>query len=74
LGLAADRGRPGTRFHGDAAERPFRQLAHAQRSQVAAAYSRSARLEERRRMMAHWADYLDALRKGAANVVALRAR
>lgn len=37
------------------------QLAHAQRSQVAAAYNRSARLEERRKMMIWWADYLDAL-------------
>jgi len=46
------------------------QLAHAQRSQVAAAYNRSARLEERRRMMQAWADYLDSLRDGA-NVVAL---
>lgn len=47
------------------------QLAHAQRSQVAAAYNRSARLEERRQMMQAWADYLDSLRDGA-NVVALR--
>lgn len=37
------------------------QLAHAQRSQVAAAYNRAARLEERRKMMTWWADYLDAL-------------
>lgn len=37
------------------------QLAHAQRNQVAAAYNRSARLEERRRMMQKWADYLDRL-------------
>ncbi|MFZ2208369.1 MAG: integrase arm-type DNA-binding domain-containing protein [Porticoccaceae bacterium] len=44
------------------------QLAHAQRSQVAAAYNRSARLEERRRMMQAWADHLDNLRKGAAVV------
>ena len=41
------------------------QLAHAQRSQVAAAYNRSARLEERRRMMEAWADYLDRLRDEA---------
>lgn len=47
------------------------QLAHAQRSQVAAAYNRSARLEERRRMMQAWADYLDSLRDGGAKVVAL---
>lgn len=48
------------------------QLAHAQRSQVAAAYNRSARLEERRRMLQAWADHLDSLRKGAA-VVPIRA-
>lgn len=48
------------------------QLAHAQRSQVAAAYNRSARLEERARMMQFWADYLDSLREGAA-VVPIRA-
>ena len=41
------------------------QLAHAQRSEVAAAYNRSARLEERRRMMQAWADYLDELKAGA---------
>lgn len=40
------------------------QLAHAQRSQVAAAYNRSARLKERKRMMQKWADYLDRLRAG----------
>jgi integrase len=45
------------------------QLAHAQRSEVAAAYNRSARLEERRRMMAAWADYLDALKDGEAHKV-----
>ena len=44
------------------------QLAHAQRSQVAAAYNRSARLEERRRMMQAWADYLDSLSDGASVV------
>jgi len=41
------------------------QLAHAQRNQVAAAYNRSARLDERKKMMQHWADYLDSLRQGA---------
>jgi integrase len=34
------------------------QLAHKQRNQVAAAYNRSARLEERREMMQAWSDYL----------------
>lgn len=38
------------------------QLAHAQRSQVAAAYNRSTRLQERRVMMQSWANYLDELR------------
>jgi integrase len=45
------------------------QLAHAQRSQVAAAYNRSARLQERIRMMQAWTDYVDALKRG--NVVSL---
>jgi len=47
------------------------QLAHAQKSQVAAAYNRSARLDERRRMMQAWADYLDSLRAGG-NVTPIR--
>ncbi len=47
------------------------QLAHAQRSQVAAAYNRSARLPERRKMMQAWADYLITLRTGAGKVVPL---
>jgi integrase len=34
------------------------QLAHKQRNQVAAAYNRSARLEERRKMMQAWSHYL----------------
>lgn len=37
------------------------QLAHKQRNQVAAAYNRSARLQEREKMMQSWADYLDSL-------------
>lgn len=49
------------------------QLAHAQRSQVAAAYNRSARLLERREMMQAWADHLDTLREGDQdNVVPIR--
>lgn len=47
------------------------QLAHAQRNQVAAAYNRSARLEERKHMMQAWSDYLDALAQGAP-VVSIR--
>jgi integrase len=42
-----------------------RQLAHAPRDQVRAAYNRAQYLEERRRMMQSWADYLDDLKAGA---------
>ncbi|WP_150047412.1 tyrosine-type recombinase/integrase [Methylomonas rhizoryzae] len=42
-----------------------RQLAHSPRDQVRAAYNRAQYLEERRRMMQAWADYLDGLRAGA---------
>ena len=42
-----------------------RQLAHAPRDQVRAAYNRAQYLDERRRMMQSWADYLDNLKKGA---------
>ena len=47
------------------------QLAHRQRNQVAAAYNRSARMEERTAMMQQWADYLDSLKRGG-KVVPLR--
>ena len=40
-----------------------RQLAHAQKDKVASAYDRAQFLEERRKMMQHWADYLDALER-----------
>jgi integrase len=42
-----------------------RQLAHAPRDNVRAAYNRAQYLEERRRMMQAWADYLDSLKNGA---------
>lgn len=42
-----------------------RQLAHAERNEVRAAYNRAEYLPERRQMMQAWADYLDALRTGA---------
>ena len=45
-----------------------RQLAHAPRDNVRAAYNRAQYLEERRRMMQDWADYLDTLKKGATSV------
>jgi integrase len=38
------------------------QLAHAERNEVRGAYNRAQRLDERRRMMQTWADYLDTLR------------
>ena len=44
------------------------QFARARNNQVGAAYDRSARIEERKRMMRAWADYLSALRKGATIV------
>jgi integrase len=42
-----------------------RQLAHAQRNTVAAAYNHAEYLAERKKMMQSWADYLYALRDGA---------
>jgi len=42
-----------------------RQLAHAERDDVRAAYNFAEHLPERRRMMQAWADYLDGLRSGA---------
>jgi integrase len=45
-----------------------RQLAHAPRDAVRAAYNRAQYLDERRRMMQSWADYIDSLRQGAAVV------
>ena len=42
-----------------------RQLAHAERNKVRAAYNRAQYMAERRTMMAAWADYLDALRTNA---------
>ncbi len=48
------------------------QLAHRERNEVRAAYNRAQRLEERRKMMQAWADYLDGLRSGG-NVVPFRA-
>lgn len=42
-----------------------RQLAHAERNKVAAAYNYAEYLPQRREMMQAWADYLDGLRTGA---------
>mgnify|MGYP001385162852 CR=1 FL=1 len=41
------------------------QLAHAVRDPNGRAYNRTKHLEERRKMMQAWADYLDTLREGA---------
>jgi integrase len=49
-------------WHRDAIER---QLAHAERDDVRAAYNFAEHLPERRRMMQAWADYLDGLKAGA---------
>ena len=46
-----------------------RQLAHAERNKVRAAYNRAQYMAERRKMMQAWADYLDALKAGAADKV-----
>jgi integrase len=51
-----------------------RQLAHLERNKVRAAYHRSEYLEDRRKMMQHWADYLDAIVQGAAVVSLHRGR
>jgi integrase len=42
-----------------------RQLAHAPRNKARASYNRAQHLQERRRMMQAWADYLEALKAGA---------
>jgi integrase len=49
-------------WHRDAIER---QLAHAERNNVRAAYNFAEHLPERRKMMQAWADYLDGLKAGA---------
>ena len=47
-----------------------RQLAHAERNAVSAAYNYAEHLPERRKMMQAWSDYLDAL-KGEADLVTI---
>jgi hypothetical protein len=39
-------------------------IAHAERNKVRAAYNRAQRLDERRKMMQAWGDYMDGLRAG----------
>ncbi|MHB1947072.1 MAG: tyrosine-type recombinase/integrase [Gammaproteobacteria bacterium] len=48
-----------------------RQLAHAERNNIRAAYNYAEYLVERRKMMQHWADYLDQL-ANSSNVVKLQ--
>lgn len=50
-----------------------RQLAHAERNNVRAAYNFAEFLPERRKMMQSWADYLDVLREGGKVVPMFRA-
>ena len=50
-----------------------RQLAHAEKNKIKAAYNRAEHLPERRKMMQAWADYLGALKQGA-DVVSITAR
>jgi integrase len=59
--------------HGFPVEWIEQQLAHAVRDANGRAYNRTKHLENRRRMMQTWADYLDTLRLGVDNVVPLRA-
>jgi integrase len=49
-------------FHSDMIER---QLSHAERNRIKAAYNRAQHLPERRLMMQAWSDYLDSLKNGA---------
>jgi hypothetical protein len=49
-----------------------RQLAHREKKLVRA-YDQGERLEPRRRIMQAWADYLDGLTAGGADVVNLKA-
>jgi integrase len=57
-------------WHRDAIER---QLAHAERDSVRAAYNYAEHLPERKRMMQAWADYLDGLAAGAVVIPFKRA-
>jgi hypothetical protein len=59
------------KWHPDAIER---QLAHAPRNKVRAAYNYAEHLPERRRMMQGWADLLDEFSEAARNRKATRRR
>jgi len=49
------------------------QLAHAVKDPNGRAYNRTAFIEDRRRMMQHWSDYLDGLKAGAKVIPLQRA-
>ena len=51
-----------TGFNPDVIER---QLAHCERNEVRGAYNRAEYLADRKKMMQHWADYLDSIEAGA---------
>ena len=50
-----------------------RQLAHTEKDKVRASYNRAEYLDERRRMLQHWADFMDSLQDDA-DVVSFRKR
>lgn len=50
------------------------QLAHQERNQVSAAYNFATYIPQRRKMMQHYADHLDALRAGASVIPLKRGR
>lgn len=49
-----------------------RQLAHAERNKVRAAYNRATYMAERTKMMQAWADYLDLLKSSPSKVTPIR--
>ena len=55
-------------WNADAIER---QLAHGEKDKIRAAYNTAQYLPQRRKMMQHWANYLDKLKVGA-KVIPLR--
>jgi len=48
-----------------------RQLAHAERNKVRAVYNRATYMDDRKKMMQSWADYLDGLKRDT-NVTSIR--
>jgi Arm DNA-binding domain len=72
LGTYPDTSLSLARKKADEARKLERQLSHAERNAVKAAYNHAEHLPVRRKMMQAWADHLDVLRKGG-KVVSLRA-